>query len=76
MNLEAIRVKKPLHDQVGLVAAAIGVTGLLYFVSPWLEGVIGTGRTHVLQVVLVALFAVYSIHNFFRFVGAITQRKD
>ena len=76
MKVDTSRLKKPLHDQVGLAAAAPGVAGLLYFVSPWLEGVIGAGCTHVLQFVIFGLFAVYSIRNFFGFVSAITPRKD
>jgi hypothetical protein len=76
MKLDPTRLKKTLHDQVGLAAAAIGVVGFLYFASPWLEGVIGPERTNVLKFVIFALFAVYGIRNFFGFVGAFRSRND
>lgn len=69
-------MKKFLHDWIGFGAATMVVAAALYFLSPWVEGLIGSERTGILQVVIVGLLAICGLGYFFRFLGVITRRKD
>lgn len=69
-------MKKLLHDGIGFGAATMLVAAALYFLSPWVESVIGSERTGTLQIVIVVLLAICGLGYFFRFIGVITRRKD
>ena len=69
-------MKKFLHDWTGFGAAVMVAAGLLYFLSPWIERLIGSERTGMLQVAVVLLIAIRGLGYFFRFLGVITRRKE
>ncbi|MBL8543933.1 MAG: hypothetical protein JNJ63_08975 [Hyphomonadaceae bacterium] len=69
-------MKKILHDWVGFVAAAMVIAAALYFLSPWVEGLIGSERTRILQIVIVALLAIRGLGYLLRFLGIIVWRED
>jgi hypothetical protein len=62
------------HQYVGFVAAGIVAAALFYFFSPYAEKFFGAERIGILQVVLTALFAVYGIRLFGRFVGNLRRK--
>ena len=69
-------MKNLLHDWIGFGAAGMVVAALVFFLSPAVEGIIGIERTRLLQVVIVALFALGGLIYFLRFLGVITKRDD
>lgn len=54
-----------------MVAAA-----LVYFLSPWVESMLGPERTRTLQLFVFGVFAIYGIVYFFRFLGIIARKND
>jgi MFS-type transporter involved in bile tolerance (Atg22 family) len=69
-------LKKFLHDWIGVGAAGLVVAALVYFLSPWLETVLGPERTKTLQLVLLSAFAIYAAVYFVRFLGVVTRKKE
>lgn len=69
-------MKKFLHDWIGVGAAAMVAAALVYFLSPWAEGVLGPERTRMLQFILIGVFAVYGLIYLFRFLGLINRHEE
>ncbi|MBY0564813.1 MAG: hypothetical protein K2P58_11575 [Hyphomonadaceae bacterium] len=63
------------HQAVGFAAAGMVVAALFYFLSPYLEEVVGRDRLGIFQVVVVVLFAIYGVRLFARLIG-LMGRKD
>jgi hypothetical protein len=69
-------LKKLLHDGLGFAASSMVVAALVFFLSPWIETVLGPDRTKTLKIILVGVFAIYALIFSIRLLGSMPWRKD